>query len=228
MVLTLWNHGLPQSTASFQRQPHLLLSSSWGIELPPATPSLSRWICLPPASGLPSLHSFTAWGSFIPLSASWKLPGEPPLPYSPVALTPPFTAPHIHPHTGRLKAMVQAFTGGGNKACSSGGGREVWALTRWRVSAFCVCLCRLFWAAMRFFSLLWTFLTSSDESWEAETMRIRCYLLSPELKQDLTGLSLWPFSLPSLPLSLRTIYLPKGWTPERMLPHTLLHSLKSL
>lgn len=40
-----------------------------------------------------------------------------------------------------------------------------WKLTKWRVSAFCVCLCRLFWAAMRFFSLLWTFLMSSEDSW---------------------------------------------------------------
>jgi len=43
-------------------------------------------------------------------------------------------------------------------------GRRLDVLTKCSVSAFWVCRRRLFWAAMRFFSLLWTFLMSSEES----------------------------------------------------------------
>ena len=94
------------------------------------------------------------------------LTGEPPLPTSPASL---HRLPHIHiPMQADSKLWSRSPQAVGSKPYGSRGWRKVWTLTRWRVSAFCVCLCRLFWAAMRFFSLLWTFLTSSDESWEAE------------------------------------------------------------
>ena len=150
---------------------------SRGMELSEVIPSLSRWICIPPASGLPTL-SFPAHAilGFISLSASWPISWDRIFSTHPPHLypSPLHWHPHIHITTqadSRLCPGVHMLVG--SKAYSPRGWREDSTLTRWRVSAFCVCLCRLFWAAMRFFSLLWTFLTSSDESWGAEVRRIK-------------------------------------------------------
>ena len=65
---------------------------------------------------------------------------------------------------------VPAYTQTYNPTINKAHTNPVWylkrkKLTRCRLSAFCVCLILLFWAAMRFFSRRITFLASSEELW---------------------------------------------------------------
>lgn len=74
---------------------------------------------------------------------------------------PPCSCPARTEHFSRSPGCKQVVPGVSPQRRGRG---RTGALTKCSVSAFWVCRRRLFWAAMRFFSLLWTFLMSSEES----------------------------------------------------------------